>query len=433
MEKLIDNAVVIIATRPESKRLHRKAFLKVAGLPAIEHILQRLSMKTILAVPVGCTDYDHLLSNYPDVMIRSGDPDSPLHRIADIVKNRPEKWIVRITHDDILIDQATINLLLKACEDQGAKYGITPTIIEGAGVEVIHRDNILEAAEKRKEPIESLSYFVKSGLLRVRPRQTIERESYRLTMDYYEDWLVLDTVLSKVGRNAPLEKVVNFLDMNPYILQWNRQPDISVYTCAHNAEKWIANTIHSVASQQHLSYEYIVIDDASTDKTCLEIMKFQPSQIRYYRNETNIGLAASSNKALSLAKGKYVIRVDADDILYSGALNRMEYLLGQSKAGILYSGYNEIDENDSLMDLNCSPMVHHHAGCAMIDKRLINEIRFTDGLKHWDSLDLMQRLKERRVDIEYSKEPLWAYRVHKDSMSAKMTPERKKTLEGLKK
>lgn len=424
---LINNSVAIIATRPESKRLPGKAFRKVAGLPAIEHILRRLAMKTILAIPTGCKDYDYLKNKYPDVIIESGNPESPLHRIADIVKKRKEKWIVRITHDDILIDQATIISLLKACEDQDAGYGCTPTIVEGAGVEVIRRENILNAAEAKKEPTEYLSYFVKSKPITIKPRQTIERD-YRLTMDYYEDWLVLDTVLSKVGKYALLDKVVNYLDVNPYILQWNKLPDISVYTCAYNAEKWISDTIHSVTQQNHPNFEYIIIDDASTDKTAIKIMSFPSKDIRYYRNEKNMGLASSSNQALSLAKGKYVIRVDADDMLYSGALNLMQTKLSGSNAGILYPAYNEIDKNSVITKLNHPPKMYHHAGCALMDKRLINEIRFTNSLRYWDSLDLFQKLKEKNSDIEYCDSPLWAYRKHDNSMSSVMTEDREKTL-----
>jgi len=197
-----NDAVIIICTRPDSKRLPNKAFLPVADIPAIEHILNRLidcQIPVILAVPVDCKDYGYLIEKYNGSLnldIIPGDPESPLHRMRyafDTYQKyfKEAKWIIRITHDDILIDQKTMIDLLDECRKRHAGYGITPSIIDGAGVEVIHCDNLRYGADAHRQPTEYISYFVKyepkKRIVSMEPRFQIKRD-YRMTMDYQNSW-----------------------------------------------------------------------------------------------------------------------------------------------------------------------------------------------------------------------------------------------------
>jgi len=444
MEKK-NNAVVIICTRPESSRLKRKAFIHVAKIPAIHHILTRLgnlNTPVVLAVPSDCHEYDYLIDLYRDTLdlrIIQGDPDSPLHRMqyafesyAKIHKEREPEWIIRITHDDILIDTSTIMGLLEECRNGASVgYGISPDIVDGAGVEIIHKTNLKHAAETHKNPTEYISYFVKyfprKNIVKYTPRYSVKR-NYRMTMDYPEDWTLLDIVLNQVGPFASLDQVVDFLDHNSYLLNINRQPAVSIYTCAYNAEKWVEQTIHSVTNQDHNNFEYIFIDDHSTDNTPLIISKFlSDKRIKFQRLQKNIGLASASNLALSLARGKRIMRVDADDKLMLGSLKRMENYLNDSKAGIVYPAYFQMTGDGTSKETH-DPRIRHHAGCALMDSRLINELRFTNNIRHWDSLDLYNRIKGR-FDIAHMDEPVWYYRRHEESMSAdKNNTERKEAL-----
>lgn len=435
------DCAAIICTRPDSKRLPGKAFQKVAGIPAIEHIIRRLEpirgMPIVLAVPTGCAAYDHLPNQFPHMDIRMcyGNPESPLHRMAEAVETLElsHRWLVRITHDDIIIDDISIRELVYYCDGTpNAGYGINIGIVEGAGVEVIHRDNLLAAAAGRSEPTEFISYFVKKHPHAVNvglpPRPTIRRD-YRLTMDYPEDWAVLDAVLTATGPDASLDQVCEFIDKNPHVMTLNRLPDVTIYTCAYNAEKWIASTMKSVLSSRFPSFEYIVVDDRSTDKTVMEIAKWADDpRVRVVRNERNLGLASSSNVAVSKARGKYIMRVDADDLLKPNAISAMVEHLLTTGGHVVYASYDEMDEAGVIMATNVAPQGHHHAGCALMEKRMLNEIRFTEGLRHWDSKDLYNRISGR-IPISYLSQSLWSYRRHPKSMSAVMTPERTAALE----
>lgn len=451
---MISDTVVILCTRPESKRLPGKVFRKIAGMPAYVHIIERLlktGLPVIVAVPQNRENmYGHprvttwkLKNTFEDGegVIIPGDPRSPLHRMvstlhaAELSYGRKFKYVVRVTHDDILIDHKTVLELVQYVRETGAGYGITPTIVDGAGVEVICRENLEAAAKGHKEPTEFVSYFVKGKgcpnpkVVKLKPRPSIERP-YRMTMDYEEDAKLLEIVLRAVGPLAPLDKVAAYLDRHPHLLEINRLPTVSIYTCAFNAERWIEETVVSALYSMDVNTEYILVDDCSTDLTVTKATRvlFRAPH-KLILNDENKGLASSSNIAINAARGRYILRLDADDILLPGALRNMVERIQKSAAAVVYPGYKEMDEGSTPRELMISPSVHHHAGCALMDRNMLNEIRFRDGLRHWDGLDLYKRIA-KRFGVAYYNEPMWLYRRHGGNMS-KPSPEREAVKEKL--
>lgn len=99
-------------------------------------------------------------------------------------------------------------------------------------------------------------------------------------------------------------------------------PSISIVMAAFNAEAFIAEAIESILKQTHTDYEFIIINDGSTDGTLSIIKQFTDKRIIIIDNESNCGLAASLNKGIRVAKGKYVARMDADDISSPNRLER---------------------------------------------------------------------------------------------------------------
>ena len=89
---------------------------------------------------------------------------------------------------------------------------------------------------------------------------------------------------------------------------------LSVLMAAHNAEKYIFETIESVLMQTYDDFEFIIIDDASTDSTNSIIRQFDDKRVKLLENTKNLGLTKSLNIGLKVAKGKYIVRTDADDI-----------------------------------------------------------------------------------------------------------------------
>lgn len=93
---------------------------------------------------------------------------------------------------------------------------------------------------------------------------------------------------------------------------------------AYNAERYIALAIDSILHQTFSEFEFIIVDDASTDATPEIIRRFaaQDERITTFRNETNQNLCVTLNRALDAASGEYVARMDADDWSYPDRLQK---------------------------------------------------------------------------------------------------------------
>lgn len=89
---------------------------------------------------------------------------------------------------------------------------------------------------------------------------------------------------------------------------------ISVIMSVYNGEEYLQDAVLSILNQTYNNFEFIIIEDASTDTTGLILSTFNDKRIKVIKNENNIGLTKSLNKALEIASGKYVARMDADDI-----------------------------------------------------------------------------------------------------------------------
>lgn len=104
---------------------------------------------------------------------------------------------------------------------------------------------------------------------------------------------------------------------------------VSVIIPVYNAEKFIANTLDSVLKQTYQDFEIILVDDCSNDLSEEIIASYKKSneKIVYYRQSINQGAAVARNKALSLAKGRFVAFLDSDDVWCEKKLEKqMEFI-----------------------------------------------------------------------------------------------------------
>lgn len=93
-------------------------------------------------------------------------------------------------------------------------------------------------------------------------------------------------------------------------------PKISVVMSCYNEEDTVALAIDSILNQTEQDYEFIIVDDGSTDHTAAIVESYQQkdNRIRLIKNTTNLKLAASLNKGVAAAEGTYIARMDADDL-----------------------------------------------------------------------------------------------------------------------
>jgi glycosyltransferase involved in cell wall biosynthesis len=124
-------------------------------------------------------------------------------------------------------------------------------------------------------------------------------------------------------------------------------PAVSVILPAYNCEKYIAKAIESVLQQTFTDFELIIINDGSTDRTEEIIKSFSDPRILYQVNNTNKGLVFTLNKGIDTAKGKYIARMDGDDISLSERFEKQfNYLQLNKEVDILATVVTLIDENE---------------------------------------------------------------------------------------
>ncbi len=92
-------------------------------------------------------------------------------------------------------------------------------------------------------------------------------------------------------------------------------PLVTIILPAYNGAKWIDKAIQSALNQTFNDYEFIIINDCSTDKTEEVALRFavKDNRIKYLKNTKNVGIQVNRNIALSHAKGKYIAEIDQDD------------------------------------------------------------------------------------------------------------------------
>lgn len=122
------------------------------------------------------------------------------------------------------------------------------------------------------------------------------------------------------------------------------QPLLSVLVGVYNHGKYLAQSIESVLASTFQDYEYIIVDDCSTDGSYEIALSYakKDSRIRVYRNEKNLGDYPNRNRAAQLATGKYLKYVDDDDYIYPHGLSViLEMMRGYPDAGLGFASLEQ--------------------------------------------------------------------------------------------
>lgn len=127
----------------------------------------------------------------------------------------------------------------------------------------------------------------------------------------------------------------------------NKQDLISVVMPTYNASKFLRAAIDSILTQTYKHFELIIINDGSTDDTEDIILSYNDSRIKYIKNDVNLKLIKSLNKGIELAKGKYIARMDADDLSLPNRLSvQYEYMENNPNVGACSAFVDQISEDN---------------------------------------------------------------------------------------
>jgi len=203
---------------------------------------------------------------------------------------------------------------------------------------------------------------------------------------------------------------------------------VSIITSVYNCEKYVNEMIDSIINQSFQDWELIIIDDASTDTTWDLISKYTDPRIIMIKNEKNVGLTQNLNKAITYAKGKYIVRMDGDDVAYTYRLERQIQFM-ETHPDIFLSGCamkifgkkNDVwlNTNDSEMlkvNLLFNAVVYHPTFILRKDILDKYELKYNENLLYAQDYDLEFQISKYGKIANIS-DILVKYRMHDGQVS----------------
>jgi glycosyltransferase involved in cell wall biosynthesis len=218
---------------------------------------------------------------------------------------------------------------------------------------------------------------------------------------------------------------------NANILVNSESPKVSVVMSVYNAEKYLAGAIESILNQTFQDFEFIIVNDASTDSTEEILKQFDDPRIKIIKNSENLGLTESLNIGIKTTKGKYIARMDGDDISLPERLEKQFSFMEMNPAvGLLSSWYNFINETEKRLKACYLPvedktlrerLIHINQFChgaAMIRKEALDTVGlYRTFFRYAQDYDLWLRISER-YDLHNMPEILYLYRELDSAISS---------------
>ncbi|QMU27451.1 glycosyltransferase family 2 protein [Adhaeribacter radiodurans] len=130
------------------------------------------------------------------------------------------------------------------------------------------------------------------------------------------------------------------------------RPKISVLMPVYNAAAYLEESIGSILNQTFTEFEFLILDDGSTDGSLNIIQSFSDPRIRFYKNKKNVGISATLNKGIELARTDLIARMDADDVSYPNRLQKQYDFIQAHPEGVIFTCWAaEVNENRKLIKI----------------------------------------------------------------------------------
>lgn len=208
-------------------------------------------------------------------------------------------------------------------------------------------------------------------------------------------------------------------------------PTVSVVMSVFNGEEFLAEAIDSILNQTLRDFEFVIVDDGSTDGTAdiLSTYALRDGRIRVVRHG-NKRLAASLNIAIGFAKGKYIARLDADDIAMPGRLQeQVAFMERNPEVGVLGGAFELITDSGEVIDIIRHPLEDSQIRSAILRYNPIchpsvmlrkDVVLALGGYRniYVEDYDLWLRMSERSR-LANLHNVLVRYRVHGNQMSVR--------------
>lgn len=229
-------------------------------------------------------------------------------------------------------------------------------------------------------------------------------------------------------------------------MNMRRDPKVTVLMSVYNGERYLNEAVDSILSQTFTDFEFLIIDDASTDRTPEILRGYDDPRIRIVTNEENLGLTKSLNKGLALARGEYIARMDADDISAPERLEKqVSFLERNTDIGVLGTNVQYVDDFGNPLQIlkwpSCDSLIKWrlcfmnplaHPSILIRRKLLTNiggyneEITFAQDYDLWGRLSLitqfgnheevllhLRKTKENISFMKYNEQKMFSHNISK--------------------
>jgi glycosyltransferase involved in cell wall biosynthesis len=213
----------------------------------------------------------------------------------------------------------------------------------------------------------------------------------------------------------------------------DRNPELSVLMSVYNDSKYVGKAIESILNQSYTDFEFIIINDGSTDDSLAVINQYACHDIRIkIINQENIGLTRSLNKGIKTSTGKYIARMDSDDISHPDRLQKqMQFLHNNTDYALVGSNVVKIDTNGCDISINKSK--YHHKdivttlksrncfahGSVVLNKSLLErELKYDEQFKYAQDYKLWTEIASKHK-VANLKNALYKLRIHDKSISSR--------------
>jgi glycosyltransferase involved in cell wall biosynthesis len=205
-------------------------------------------------------------------------------------------------------------------------------------------------------------------------------------------------------------------------------PAITVLMPVYNGDKYLNEAIDSILNQTFSDFEFLIIDDCSTDQSIHQVKSYNDPRIKFIINKKNMGQSKTLNVGLNLAKGKYIARMDQDDISMPERLKKQfEFMENNSNVDVCgswlqlmgkYNGILELETKSEKIKINLLTNENLAHPTVMIRKRTLvkYDLNYNPAYSVAQDYDLWVRMFEY-CSFANLPEPLLKYRMHDNQNS----------------
>lgn len=215
---------------------------------------------------------------------------------------------------------------------------------------------------------------------------------------------------------------------------------VTILLPVYNGAEHLSQTLESLLNQTHSNFELLVVDDGSTDGSDQIVLNRQDARIKLVKNERNMGLIHTLNRGMSMARGRYIARMDADDIATQTRIEcQLKYMVSHPGVGVCGTWSRTFGDVQESWETRY-PTAHDDIVAHMIFNTALSHptvmfdreefpsdfVFYSSEAPHAEDYDLWVRASAI-TKLANIPEVLLDYRVHASQVSSKYAQTQKKT------